>query len=83
MQSSLPTNLSLHEEGVKLSSSVNAQLFFPQGEGVKVSPPYGGTAQAPKLACFVSRNSQHLFEKYYMHLIVNFPRRSKIASKLR
>ena len=37
-----------------------------------------------KLASFVvllSQNYQHLFEKQYMHLIVNFPRTSKIALK--
>ena len=33
MQSYLPHKL--HEEGVKLSSSLNAQLFFQKGEGVK------------------------------------------------
>ena len=33
--------------------------------------------------CALFQNHQHLFEKKYMHPIVNCPRNSKIASKFR
>ena len=48
----------------------------------------GYCAPTPKsskisLFCALSQNYQHLFDKWCMHLIVNCPRNSKIASKLR
>ena len=45
-----------------------------------------GTAPpTPKLACFVLylKNYQNLFEKQYMHLIVNFPMNSKHSFKIK
>ena len=49
---------------------------------------YGGTAPPiPKsskisMLCVLSQNYQHFFENWYIHLIVNWPRNSKLASKL-
>ena len=33
--------------------------------------------------CALPQNYQHLFEKWYMHLLVNCPRNSKITTNLR
>ena len=57
MQSYLPTNVSLHEEGVKLSCSFNAQLYFP------TNPSHKGKGSG-----FFPLNAQQSFPvKFFPH----------------